>query len=79
MEKLQLLFPSPVLSRLRALAKKEDRPVSEVVRRAVDRYLAQVPIQPTNNKKKEFPTFDGGKMIAKAKNLRELAYQDDES
>ena len=39
MQKLQILFPEPVLRRLRELARKEDRPVSEIVRKAVDAWI----------------------------------------
>ncbi|NDC53194.1 MAG: ribbon-helix-helix protein, CopG family [Planctomycetia bacterium] len=41
MQKLQVLFPDPVVERLRAMARQQDRPVSELVRRAVDRLLEQ--------------------------------------
>ena len=34
MEKMQILFPKPKLTRLRELARRQDRPVSEVVRAA---------------------------------------------
>ncbi|MFQ3167637.1 MAG: hypothetical protein ACI8QI_000168 [Limisphaerales bacterium] len=43
MQKLQVLFPEPTLKQLRSLANEEDRPVSEIIRRAVDRELSQWP------------------------------------
>lgn len=41
MQKLQILFPDQQMDALRRLARIEDRPVSELVRRAVDRDLEQ--------------------------------------
>ena len=37
---MQILFPEPQLARLRQAAKVMDRPVSELVRAAVDAWLA---------------------------------------
>lgn len=36
MQKIQILFPDPLMARVRSLAALEDRPVSEIVRRAVE-------------------------------------------
>ena len=41
MEKMQVLFPKPQLDRLRRLARDSDRPVSELVRAAVDAWLSR--------------------------------------
>ena len=41
MEKMQILFPEPQLSRLRQLSRAEDRPVSELIRSVVDFWLAR--------------------------------------
>jgi hypothetical protein len=46
MQKIQILFPDPVMEGLRAVARQQDRPVSELVRRAVDRLLEQLPTLP---------------------------------
>lgn len=41
MQKIQILFPDPLMESLRKLARIEDKPVSEIVRRAVDREIEQ--------------------------------------
>ena len=43
MQKIQILFPNPLMGRVRAVATEEDRPVSEVIRRAVERFLEMRP------------------------------------
>lgn len=79
MQKLQILFPDPLMVMLRKLAKIEDRPVSEIVRRAVDRDLEQragmlqrkstvAAAHPT------FPTFGGGAVLAKASEMKALIH-----
>jgi hypothetical protein len=73
MQKIQILFPDPVMERLRAVARHQDRPVSEVVRRAVDRLLEQTPVLPPNQPKR-FPTFHGGGVLVEPARLRERLY-----
>jgi len=46
MKKLQVLLPDPVMGRLRRRAEWEDRPMSELVRRATERWLDSLPEQP---------------------------------
>ena len=70
MQKIQVLFPDPVMERLRAVAQAQDRPVSELVRRAVDRMLEQCPVLPPS-KPARFPTFHGGDMLVAPDRLRE--------
>ena len=76
MQKIQILFPDPLMKRLREVAELEDRPVSEVVRRAVERFLISKPgVRKT--RAKGFPTFSGGAMKVAAENLKEVLYQID--
>jgi uncharacterized protein (DUF934 family) len=70
MQKIQILFPDPVMERLRAVARHQDRPVSDVVRRAVDRLLEQIPAVPPK-KPVKFPTFRGGGVLVDADQLRD--------
>ena len=73
MQKIQILFPDPLMKRLRTLAKLEDRPVSEVVRRAVERFADQspaIPIPATDRRK--LPTFKGGRILADAQAMKQL-------
>ena len=77
MQKIQILFPDPVMKRLRDVARQQDRPVSELVRRAVDRLLEQVPaVQPQQPAR--FPTFHGGGVLVEAGRLRDVLHGLDE-
>ena len=73
MQKIQILFPDPVMKRLRDVARQQDRPVSELVRRAVDRLLEQVPaVQPQQPAR--FPTFHGGGVLVEAGRLKDVLH-----
>ncbi len=75
MEKLQILFPEPQLARLRQAAKVLDRPVSELVRAAVDAWLAAN--APAPRQVREAPPVYGlGDMQTSADSLRDLAWDD---
>jgi hypothetical protein len=76
MQKLQILFPQPVLTELKEIAAHSDRPVSELVRRAVDDFLLKHPRpqQPSNVSK--IPTFKGGKMPLTSKEMKDMIYED---
>ena len=78
MQKIQILFPEPQMRRLRKLAKIEDRPVSEIVRRAVDRDLEQRSASHRlgAGRPPTFPTFDGGKILADAAGMKDLIFAD---
>jgi Ribbon-helix-helix protein, copG family len=75
MQKMQILFPDPMMGRLRSLAAEEDRPVSELIRRAVEKFLEMKPekLRPA----RELPTFRGGKILVTAENLKEVLYDDE--
>jgi hypothetical protein len=73
MQKIQILFPDPVMERLRAVARQQDRPVSELVRRAVDRLLEQVPALPPEQPAR-FPTFHGGGVLVDAGRLKDVLH-----
>ncbi|MFW5686201.1 MAG: ribbon-helix-helix protein, CopG family [Spirochaetota bacterium] len=74
MEKVQILFPKPQLERLRRLAGMRDRPVSELVRAAVDSWLEKqgddAPVREAP------PTHRCGDILVEHDRLRETAYQD---
>ncbi|MBV9874495.1 MAG: ribbon-helix-helix protein, CopG family [Verrucomicrobia bacterium] len=72
MQKIQILFPDPVMARLRKLARVQDRPVSEIVRRAVDDALAKNP--EVAERPKRIPSYRGGKILCSAADLRETLY-----
>jgi hypothetical protein len=77
MQKIQILFPDPVMERLRAVARQQDRPVSELVRRAVDRLLEQVSAFPPKQPAR-FPTFHGGGVLVDAGRLKDVLHGQDE-
>lgn len=75
MEKMQILFPEPQLARLRQAAKVMDRPVSELVRAAVDAWL--LANAPAPNRVREAPpTYGLGDINAGAPDLRDRAWED---
>jgi hypothetical protein len=80
MQKLQVLFPDPIMVALRKLASIEDRPVSEIIRRAVDREVIQKASLLNQERKQpppSFPTFAGGQILATATEMKALLYEDD--
>lgn len=77
MQKLQILFPDPIMRKLRAVSQAEDRPVSEIVRRAVERLLMQRTATPPTPKP-SFPVFHGGGVLVSASHLKQEIYSDDQ-
>ena len=76
MKKIQVLFPEPMLERLKAIAEADDRPLSEVVRRSVEFWLERLPPLGKRVEKKKFPFFDGGEVLVDSKRMREAIYED---
>ncbi len=76
MEKMQILFPEPQLSRLRQLARAEDRPVSELIRSAVDFWLARRGEIPVEKAAEAPPVYGCGEILTGPSDLREAAYMD---
>jgi hypothetical protein len=75
MQKIQILFPNPLMGRVRSVAAEEDRPVSEVIRRAVERFVEMKPEKPIQNR--QLPTFRGGQILVSAENLKDALYDDE--
>ena len=75
MQKIQILFPNPLMGRVRAVAAEEDRPVSEIIRRAVEKFLEMKPSRLPKNP--ALPTFRGGEILVSAENLKEEIYSDE--
>jgi hypothetical protein len=73
MEKLQILFPEPQLKRLRRIAEERDRPVSELIRSAVDAWLERNPEGKVVAESP--PSYKGGGIRRPAEELREAAYE----
>lgn len=75
MQKMQILFPEPLLRKIRNLAEHEDRPVSEVIRRAVEKFLEMNPLQP--RAARSLPTYHGGEILVSAGDLKASVYSDE--
>jgi metal-responsive CopG/Arc/MetJ family transcriptional regulator len=75
MQKIQILFPNPLMGRVKAVATEEDRPVSEVIRRAVERFLETRPEKPRQHLK--LPTFRGGIILVPSEQLKDAIYDDE--
>ena len=75
MHKMQILFPNPLICRVRAVAAEEDRPVSEVIRRAVEVFLEMRPPKPPQAR--QLPTYRGGKILVSADHLKQAIYDDE--
>ena len=78
MEKMQILFPEPQLKILRRIAKKDDRPVSELVRAAVSFWIARNGIFEAENVSEPPPVYHCGEILVNADKLRSLANGDRE-
>ena len=76
MEKLQILFPEPQLRKLRGVAKQEDRPVSELVRSAVEFWLSRHGAYTTGNVSEPAPIYQCGDILVNADNSRDIANDD---
>ena len=77
MQKLQVLFPEPLMARMRALAKAEDRPVSELVRRAVERLVEQSTSEAGRGRGSgRLPTFHGGRVKVRAGDMKAILYDE---
>lgn len=74
MEKMQILFPKPQLDRLRRIAGARDRPVSELVRAAVDAWLERQG-ETLGQVREAPPKYHCGKIRVSQDALREAAYE----
>ena len=74
MQKIQILFPELVMNRLRKTSQEWDRPVSEIVRKAVDDFLNKLPAPDPHRLKLKIPVFQGGKLRIPAENFKEHIY-----
>ncbi len=76
MQKMQILFPEPQMARLRRIAATLDRPVSELVRSAVDFWLSRYGETEAASVAEEPPMYGCGEILVKPQDLREQAYED---
>jgi len=62
-----------MMTKLRKVAKQEDVPVSEIIRKAADLWLRRFPDKPAN--KKKVPTIDAGACMMSAEDMKEALYE----
>lgn len=74
MQKIQVLFPDPLMRRLRQYAEREDLPVSEVIRRASETWLARFP-ETEQPSPKKVPALHLGRILVDAENMRDAFYE----
>lgn len=75
MEKLSIPFSAPQLARLRQMAKQSDRSVSDLVRAAVDAWLATQPPRPALVREAP-PVFGLGVLRTEPSALHDAAWYD---
>ncbi|MEI6376006.1 MAG: hypothetical protein WCO97_02295 [bacterium] len=63
------------MDKLRAVAAEEDRPVSELIRRAVEKFLEMRPEK--MRQARQLPAFRGGKILVSAERLKDVLYDGD--
>lgn len=73
-----VLLPESVLQDLREIAAAEDRPSSEIVRRAAEQMVRTYPAVRRKPVRVALRTFDSGAVLAGAGDLRAMAYEGDE-
>ncbi len=73
---MQILFPEPQMARLRRIAATLDRPVSELVRSAVDFWLSRYGETEAGSVAEAPPVYGCGEILVKQGDLREQAYED---
>ena len=76
MQRMQLLFPDEMMERLKEVAKQEERPVSEVVRRSIEEFFLRCPTKRRVKNSVDQLAIDLGEIRVSAGELREVIYED---
>lgn len=76
MQRMQILFAEPQLKELRKIADDQDRPVSELIRNAVDFYLSRYGGRGVSEAAEVPPAYSCGEIRAVADDLRDIANED---
>lgn len=74
MQKLQILFPEPLMQKMRMTAEREDISVSDLVRRATDHWLARFPTG-HRDQRREMPVVDAGRCLVDAQQMKEILHE----
>lgn len=79
MKKIQVLFPDPSMERLRRVAEREDRSMSELIRRATECWLDRLPEGAVGTDKAYQPkTYRLGLKTEEPRKLKEAIYDREE-
>jgi len=78
MQRMQILFSEPQLSRLRKIAQLQDRPVSELIRGAVDFWLSRYSLDDQIHIAEQPPVYSCGDISVQSDELRAIAHEDRE-
>lgn len=71
MTRTQVQFPDPLYRRLKAIAKRQDWSLSEVMRKAAEHFVIRFPEEPKPHAAWRFPTLDcGGDFLTDPSSLR---------
>ncbi|MDY7026889.1 MAG: hypothetical protein SVR04_01185 [Spirochaetota bacterium] len=76
MQKMQILFPEPQLARLRRVAASLDRPVSELVRSAVDFWLSRYGGPEFEEAAESPPVYSCGEIRIQSEDFRTRSHED---
>lgn len=73
MQKIQILFPDPMMRRLREVARREDVPLSEIIRKATALWLDRLPH--TEPGTKRIPVVDAGRCLLDPDAMKEALHE----
>lgn len=73
MQKIQILFPDPMMRRLREVADQEDVPLSEIIRKATALWLDRLPNREATMKR--VPVVDAGRCLLDATAMKEALHE----
>ena len=71
-----MLFGEPQLRELRKISREKDRPVSELIRNAVDFWLSRYGADTESEAAEKPPVYSCGKIKVEADRFRETVYED---
>ena len=73
MQKMQILFPDPMMKQMRELAAREDVSVSDLVRKATQSWMERFPVN--NPTRRQVPVIDAGRCLLDSDELKEALYE----
>lgn len=74
MQKIQILFPDPMMGKLREASEQQDIPISEIVRGATAMWLDRFP-QKKVAERKAVPVINAGRCLLDAEQMKDVLYE----